>query len=154
MNGELSWLASLKRTYIGNATATRDMRVQLRGGRAAIFFTLYLVVMTVVLLLIYSGSLGEDGQYNLAMAQGRLQDFYNQTLLLLAVVISLVAPSMGAFAIVSEKQRRSLDLVFSAPTEPKYYLVGKLISSFRYVWLVLVLSLPFCAVSVTLGGTT
>ena len=61
---------------------------------------------------------------------------------------------MGAFAIVSEKQRRSLDLVFSAPTEPKYYLVGKLISSYRYVWLLLVLSLPFCAVSVTLGGTT
>ena len=113
-----------------------------------------MVVMTVVLLYIYNQSLGADGQYSLATAQSRLQEFYYDTLGMLAVVITLVAPSMGAFAIVSEKQRRSLDLVFSAPTEPKYYLVGKLISSYRYVWLLLVLSLPFCAVSVTLGGTT
>lgn len=113
-----------------------------------------MVVMTIVLLYIYNQSLGADGQYSLATAQSRLQEFYYDTLGMLAAVITLVAPSMGAFAIVSEKQRRSLDLVFSAPTEPKYYLVGKLISSYRYVWLLLVLSLPFCAVSVTLGGTT
>ena len=154
MTGELSWLGSLKRTYIGNATATRDMRIQLRGSRAAVLFSTYLVVMTFVLLWVYQNSLGEEGRYSLATAQNNLQQFYYTTLGSLAVVITLVAPSMGAFAIVSEKQRRSLDLVFSAPTEPKYYLVGKLISSYRYVWLLLVLSLPFCAVSVTLGGAT
>lgn len=155
MTGELSWLANLKRTYIGNATATRDMRVQLRGSRAVVLFTIYLFVMTLVLLWVYYDSLGGGReQYSLAMAQSRLQGFYYATLGSLAVVVTLVAPSMGAFAIVSEKMRRSLDLVFSAPTEPKYYLVGKLISSYRYVWLLLVLSLPFCAVSVTLGGTT
>ena len=154
MTGELSWLANVKRTYFGNATATRDMRIQLRGSRAAFLFTTYLIVMSIVLLMVYSSSLGEEGRYSLASAQDRLQSFYYVTLGSLATVITLVAPSMGAFAIVSEKQRRSLDLVFSAPTEPKYYLVGKLISSYRYVWLLLVLSLPFCAVSVTLGGTT
>lgn len=156
MTGELSWLATLKRTYIGNATATRDMRVQLRGSRAVVLFTIYLFVMTLVLLWVYYDSLGggNSNDYSLAMAQSRLQGFYYATLGSLAVVVTLVAPSMGAFAIVSEKMRRSLDLVFSAPTEPKYYLVGKLISSYRYVWLLLVLSLPFCAVSVTLGGTT
>ena len=130
------------------------MRVQLRGSRSAILFTTYLVVMSFVLLMTYSSSLGNEGEYSLATAQRNLQGFYYATLGSLAVVITLVAPSMGAFAIVSEKQRRSLDLVFSAPTEPKYYLVGKLISSYRFVWLLLVLSLPFCAVSVTLGGTT
>lgn len=154
MTSELSWLHQLKRTYIGNATATRDFRIQLRGSRAAVLFTLYLVLMAFVLLMVYSSSIGEEGRYSLATAQSSLQTFYYVTLGALGIVISIVAPSMGAFAIVTEKQRRSLDLVFSAPTEPKYYLVGKLISSYRYVWLLLVLSLPFCAVSVTLGGTT
>jgi ABC-type transport system involved in multi-copper enzyme maturation permease subunit len=151
---ELTWISGLKRTYLSNATATRDMRVQLRGSRAAVLFTIYLFLMTVILLWIYDLSLGSGGMKSLATAQGNLQGFYYATLGTLAAVITLVAPSMGAFAIVSEKQRRSLDLVFSAPTEPKYYLVGKLISSYRFVWLLLVLSLPFCAVSVTLGGTT
>lgn len=155
MLSELSWLARLKRTYIGNATATRDLRIQLRGSRAAVLFTIYLIVMTCVLGLVYSESMNRgNGQISLAGAQSNLQSFYYTTLASLAIVITLVAPSMGAFAIVSEKQRRSLDLVFSAPTEPKYYLVGKLISAYRYVWMLLVLSLPFCAVSVTLGGTT
>ncbi len=153
MNGELTWIAGIRRTYLGNATATRDMRVQLRGSRAAVLFSIYLVIMTFVLLMVYSQSLA-NGQNSLAAVQSSLQSFYYTTLGALAVVITLVAPNMGAFAIVSEKQRRSLDLVFSAPTEPKYYLVGKLISSYRFVWLLLVLSLPFCAVSVTLGGTT
>jgi len=154
MFAETSWLYQLKRTYIGNATATRDLRVQLRGGRAAFLFTIYLVLMAFVLLMIYSSSLGEEGRYSLATAQSNLQAFYYATLAALGIVITIVAPSMGAFSIVTEKQRRSLDLVFSAPTEPKYYLVGKLISAYRYVWLLLVLSLPFCAVSVTLGGAT
>ena len=154
MEHGFSWLQQLKRTYIGNATATRDMRVQLRGSRAAIMFTVYLAIMGFVLLMVYSSSIGDGMGRSLATAQSMLQNFYYQTLTALGVVITLAAPSMGAFAIVTEKQRRSLDLVFSAPTEPKYYLVGKLISSFRYVWLLLVLSLPFCAISVTLGGTT
>ncbi|MBS1701010.1 MAG: ABC transporter permease [Armatimonadetes bacterium] len=148
------WLLRLKRTYIGNATATRDMRIQLRGSRAAVLFTLYLFVMGGVLLLFYNSSMGGYAAESLATAQSRLQEFYYETLVSLGIVITIAAPSMGAFAIVTEKQRRSLDLVFSAPTEPKYYLVGKLIGSFRYVWLLLVLSLPICAVSVTLGGAT
>lgn len=154
MNPELSWFANFKRVYFGNATATRDMRVQLRGSKAAVMFTIYLAVMAFVLLMVYYSSLGDDNRYSLASAQSTLQAFYYETLVALGVVVTLAAPSLGAFAIVSEKHRRSLDLVFSAPTEPKYYLVGKLISSFRYVWLLLVLSLPFCAISVTLGGTT
>ncbi|MEI8280876.1 MAG: hypothetical protein WCG75_00585, partial [Armatimonadota bacterium] len=99
MEHELSWIANVKRTYFGNATATRDMRIQLRGSRAAILFTIYMVVMTVVLLWIYNQSLGSDGQYSLATAQSRLQEFYYFTLGMLATVITLVAPSMGAFAI-------------------------------------------------------
>ncbi|MEI7986451.1 MAG: hypothetical protein WCI55_12565, partial [Armatimonadota bacterium] len=73
MTGELSWLKGLQRTYVGNATATRDMRVQLRGSRAVVLFTIYLVVMTFVLLMIYDNSLGSAyGQTSLATAQSRL----------------------------------------------------------------------------------
>jgi hypothetical protein len=147
------WLVRLKRTYIGNPTATRDLRVQLRGNRAVILFSIYLIVMGLFLMLTYESAM-RFGSTSLATAQSSLEGFYQATLICLGVVITLVAPAMGAFAVVQEKQRRSLDLVFSAPVEPKMYLVGKLISSYRYVWLLLILSLPFCAVSVTLGGAT
>lgn len=142
-----------KRVYFGNAAATRDQRIQLRGSKAAVLFTVYLVLMAFVLALAYDSALGR-ADASLASAQNNLQTFYYTTLSCLGAVITVVAPAVGAFAVVTEKQRRSLDLVFSAPVEPKYYLVGKLISAYRYVWLLLILALPFCAVSVTLGGAT
>ncbi|MEI7576441.1 MAG: ABC transporter permease [Armatimonadota bacterium] len=146
-------LNRLRRTYFGNPTATRDQRVQLRGSKAVVLFTLYLVIMALVLYVAYDSAMGASSR-SLATAQQNLQGFYWATIGCLGVVITIVAPAVGAFAIVTEKQRRSLDLVFSAPVEPKFYLVGKLISAYRYVWLLLILALPFCAVSVTLGGTT
>lgn len=146
-------LHRLRRTYFGNPTATRDQRVQLRGSKAVVLFTLYLVIMALVLYVAYDSAMGASSR-SLATAQQNLQGFYWATIGCLGVVITIVAPAVGAFAIVTEKQRRSLDLVFSAPVEPKFYLVGKLISAYRYVWLLLILALPFCAVSVTLGGTT
>ncbi len=146
-------LNRLRRTYFGNATATRDQRVQLRGSKAVVLFTLYLCIMALVLYIAYDSAMGASSR-SLATAQSNLQGFYWATIGCLGVVITIVAPAVGAFAIVTEKQRRSLDLVFSAPVEPKFYLVGKLISAYRYVWLLLILALPFCAVSVTLGGTT
>jgi hypothetical protein len=45
-------------------------------------------------------------------------------------------------------------LVLSAPIEPKYFLVGKMISSYRYIWMLLILALPVVAMSVVLGGAT
>jgi len=143
----------LRRTYFGNATATRDQRVQLRGSKAVVLFTLYLIIMALVLYIAYDSAIGYSSR-SLATAQSNLQGFYWATIACLGVVVTIVAPAVGAFAIVTERQRRSLDLVFSAPVEPKFYLVGKLISAYRYVWLLLILALPFCAVSVTLGGTT
>jgi ABC-type transport system involved in multi-copper enzyme maturation permease subunit len=148
-----SWLGSFRRVYLQNPSATRDLRVQLRGNRAMILFGVYLVVMAIVLMLVYDG-VSTEGRTSLATAQQSLESFYYTTLGCLGLMISLVAPAIGAFAVVQERQRRSLDLVFSAPVEPRMYLVGKLISSYRYVWLLLILSLPFCAVSVTLGGAT
>lgn len=141
--------------YLGNPTAKRDLRVQLRGNRAVILFTVYLVVFTGFLMLFYSNNIESNGStVNLARAQSQLQGFYYFTLAMLGIAITLIATAMGAFSIVVEKQRRSLDLVFSAPTTPRQYLIGKLLSSYRYVWLLLMLSLPFCAVSVSLGGVT
>src|ERR1044072_9677517 len=85
-------------------------------------------------------------------AQHPLKGFYNKIIYLLSTVMWLVAPALTATAIVSERQRKSLDLVFSAPVSPKYYLVGKMLSSYRYVWMLLVLSLPVTAACVVLGG--
>lgn len=145
------WVRDAVGVYIGNATAVRDYRVQLRGNRAVLLWALYLFVLIAFGLFTYSEAARYE-QMSIVEAQGRLQGFYEQIVYLLTTMIALIAPALSATAIVSERQRRSLDLVFSAPVSPKYYLVGKLISSYRYIWMLLVLSLPVTSACVVLGG--
>jgi ABC-type transport system involved in multi-copper enzyme maturation permease subunit len=148
-----AWLQENYRVYVGNATATRDFRVQLRGSRAVWLWALYLGVLIVYGIMTYNSSATEM-QVSISEAQTRLNMFYKQIMGLLGVMILLVAPALTATAVVAERQRQSLDLVFSAPVSPKYYLVGKMLSSYRYTWMMLVLSLPVTSACVVLGGST
>ncbi len=149
----MTWARQSASVYIGNATAVRDYRVQLRGNRAVILWAFYLAILIGFGMLTYSDA-ARQGSMSVVEAQSSLKRFYDSVMGLLAGMLALIAPALTATAIIAERQRKSLDLVFSAPVAPRYYLVGKLISSYRYVWMLLVLSLPVTAACVVLGGAT
>lgn len=153
MSRVAAWIADTRRLYFDNASATRDLRVQMRGYRSALLFGVYLFLLIGVALLIYSQAVS-SGPRMMVDAQAQLRQFFNTMMVTLGGVVALVAPALTATTIAIERQRRSLDLIFSAPVEPRYYLVGKLVASFRYTWMLLVLSLPVSAMCVLLGGAT
>lgn len=146
------WAKEAKLAYLSNPTARRDFRVQFRGNRSAPLFALLLVVLTVITLFVYwqatKGGLTPEG------IQGSLLIFCAIIFMILGSSIILITPALAAASILSEKQRRSLDLVFSSPIKPSTYLLGKLMASYRYVWVFMALSLPFTAISVIMGGGT
>lgn len=148
-----AWVRDSVGVYLGNATAVRDYRVQLRGNRAVILWAVYLLVLIGFGMMTYTAAAGRE-EMSVVEAQSSLQNFYQQIMALLSTMVMLIAPALTATAIVAERQRRSLDLVFSAPVTPKYYLVGKMISGYRYIWMLLVLSLPVTAACVVLGGAS
>ncbi|MEA2552748.1 MAG: hypothetical protein QOJ65_924, partial [Fimbriimonadaceae bacterium] len=147
------WARENFAVYADNATSRRDFRAQLRGNRSFILWMIYLAMLIGLGMLNYSQSV-DRGQVSVVQAQAWLQNFYEMIMVLLAAMITLVAPALAATAIVIEKERRSLDLLFSAPVKPKVLLVGKMLSAYRYTWMLLVLSLPVTAVCVVLGGAT
>lgn len=153
MGAVAAWLQQTRRTYFDNAASVRDYRVQLRGNRSVILFGIYLFVLIAVAMTVYS-ELAGGSSISVVDAQRRLRDFYGVVTALLGGIVSLVAPALTATSIVMERQRRSLDLIFSAPVTPKYYLVGKMLASFRYTWMLLVLALPVTAACVVLGGAS
>ncbi|RYG22486.1 hypothetical protein EON82_16945 [bacterium] len=153
MTAAATWLRQTRRTYFGNAAAQRDFRVQLRGNRSMLLFGLYLAILIVVGYFKYD-SIAGNASISVVQAQRELRDFYTLIVMLLAGVVAIVTPGLAATTIVLERQRRSLDLVFSAPVEPRYYLVGKVIAVYRYIWMMLILSLPVTAACVVLGGAS
>lgn len=146
-------LRETRRTYFGNATAVRDFRSQIRGTRALVLLTLYLLLLLLIVAAIYVATV-RVATASISEAQASLSQFYLAVLALLAGAITAITPVLSAMAVIGERQRRSLDLVFSAPVTPYYFLVGKLISNFRWTALLIVLAMPFCAVSIVLGGAT
>ena len=140
-------------TYFGNATAVRDYRSQLRGNKAVWIWGGYLALLILLCAIAYSGFVREQEQ-SIAQLQSQLNNFYRVVMMMLGAVIVLAAPAMTASTITIERQRKSLDLIFSAPVSPRYFLMGKLIAGFRYLLMLLVLALPVTSVCVVMGGAT
>ena len=147
------WLLRNKEAYLTNASTARDFRSQLRGNRPLLLWGTYLFILIGFGTLFYAVT-SSEGTMSVASLQRELQGFYNTIMNMLGLMVGVVAPALTATTIVSERQKRSLDLIFSAPVSTKYYLVGKMISSYRYTWMLLVLSLPVTSVCVVLGGAT
>lgn len=147
------WVRVQRRVYFGNASSVRDFRAQLRGTRPALFWTLYLGLLVLFVTLAYSNIVAQ-GEQSVAFVQAQLQDFYKSVLGMLELMIGLVAPVIVGMSIQAEVQRKSLELVSTAPVTPKYFLVGKVLSGYRYILMLLFLSLPIAAVAVMLGGAT
>lgn len=149
----LNWFRENKAVYVGNAATTRDFRSQLRGNKPVLMWTAYLGLLILVMGLAYA-DIVQRNEGSVASIQRQLSDFYMTVTALLGGLIALVTPSLTATTVVVERQRKSLDLVFSSPVSLKYYLVGKMLSSLRYTWMLLVLALPITAVCVVMGGAT
>lgn len=147
-----SWWQNFHSTYVGNAQAVRDFRSQLRGTRPLVFWGGYLGVLILTATVAY-GNLVREGQ-DFAGGQAALHLVYQILMALLGIVICVAAPALTATAITQERQKRSLDLVACSPITTRYYLVGKMLSSFRYIWMLLILSLPVTSMCVVLGGAT
>ena len=147
------WVRQQKRVYFGNASSVRDYRAQLRGARPALFWAAYLGLLILFVLLAYANIVSQ-GERSVTQIQSELQSFYNLVMMLLEVMVALVAPVIVAMSIQAERQRRSMDLIMTAPVSPKYFLVGKILSGYRYVLMLLFLSLPITAAAVVLGGAT
>jgi hypothetical protein len=147
------WLRGTYEAYVGNPTAVRDYRAQLRGSKAMWLWAVYLFIFISISMIGYATAT-QSGTGSLASIQSSMTVYYTTIAIILAIVVSLISPALTATSIVSERLRRSLDLVFTTPMEYRSYLVGKLLSSYRYTWMLLILSLPVTATCVLLGGAT
>ncbi|MEX2243607.1 MAG: hypothetical protein WD716_07135 [Fimbriimonadaceae bacterium] len=153
MKGFAEWARVQRRVYLGNATSVRDFRAQLRGNRPILLWSIYLGLLVLFVVLAYSNIVAQ-GQQSVTVVQTQLKSFYKSILWMLEVMVALVAPVIVAMSIQSEVQRKSYDLIATSPVTPKYYLIGKVLSGYRYVLMLIFLSLPVTAAAVVLGGAT
>ena len=138
------------------AIGVKELRGRMRGRRAFIILTIYLLLLggfalMVETLIERSYSTGFGGASALA---GSVigQSIFAAILLLMTLQVVFLAPSSAAGAISLEREKQTLELLIATPISSVAIVVGKLLSTLIYVFLLIAASVPLMAVVFVYGG--
>lgn len=138
------------------AVATKELRSRMRGSRAFAVLTVYLLLLSCLVVAIYwftaqtIASVNEFGGGGLPPPLGKIL-FYGVTLVELLLIAPL-APSFSANAIAGERERQTFDLVMTTPIRARDFVLGKLFSGLSYVLLLVFVALPVQVLALLFGG--
>lgn len=137
-----------------NPVLMQELRGRMRGGRAFMILTIYLLVLAAVVTLIYLAT-ASTVQFN-PFEAGRTigKALFIGTTLIALLQVGLIVPSQAANAIASEKERQTYDLLILTLLPPWKIVIGKLMAAMAYALLLIVAVIPFMALSFFFGGVT
>ncbi len=137
-----------------NPITVKELRGRMRGRRAFVILTAYLLVMSGLIVFIYSAvaaaapspsspDIRQVGKYVFAAVAG-VQVF----------LILFVGPSLTAGAISGEKERKTYELLRTTLLSSRRIVFGKLLSALSFVLLLVLASAPLQSIAYLMGGIT
>jgi ABC-type transport system involved in multi-copper enzyme maturation permease subunit len=150
-------IRALRRLFGGlSAVGVKELRGRMRGRRAFVVLTLYLVLLgtfawmyELILEQRYSASAGGTAAYASA-AIG--QELFAGLMMVVTLLVVLLAPAFTAGAISLEREKQTLDLLVTTPISSVSIVIGKLLSALTYVFILIAASIPLTAVVFVFGG--
>lgn len=138
------------------AIGVKDLRGRMRGRRAFVVLTIYLLLLAGFALMIqtivqrsYQTGFGNSSAFaSAAIGQG----IFAALLMLMTLQVVFLAPSSTAGSISLEREKQTLDLLVTTPISSFAIVVGKLLSALVWVFLLIVASLPLMAAVFVYGG--
>lgn len=135
-----------------NPITRKELRSRMRGRRAFVVLTTYLVVMGLLISLIYLAYASAANQpYGPDPRQAGKAIFAAVVGVQIFLVI-FIAPAFTAGAITGEKERQTFDLLRTTLLPANWFVMGKLLSSLSYVLLLIIASIPLQSIAFLLGG--
>lgn len=138
------------------AIGVKELRGRMRGRRAFIILTIYLLLLGGFALMVetiiersYATGFGNSSAFaSAAIGQG----IFAAMLMLMTLQVVFLAPSSTAGAISLEREKQTLDLLVTTPITSLAIVIGKLLSTLVYVFLLIAASIPLMAVVFVYGG--
>lgn len=141
-----------------NPVYVRGLKSRMRGLRAPILISLFLIVVAGIFTLVYLSSSGTGNSNYGFIARPRpigtdmVGQFYIVLTVILFAVIALMVPAMNAGVIASEREKQTLDLLLCTPMSARKIITGKLMSNLTFVLFLLVLVTPVFAILYLFGA--
>ncbi|MEI7744856.1 MAG: ABC transporter permease subunit [Chloroflexota bacterium] len=137
------------------AVTVKELRGRMRGKRAFVILTIYLLLVAGFAWMIESltertYTSGFSGSFSASADIGR--GMFLGIVILLTIVTLILAPASTAGAISMEREKQTLDLLTTTPISSLAIVLGKLLSALSWILLLLAASIPVVALVFTFGG--
>ena len=123
----------------------------MRGRRAFVVLTIYLLLMGMLISLVYLAYASSSGPSGVGSRDAGKAVFAS-VLTIQVFLVMFVGPAFTAGAISGEKERQTYDLLRTTLLTPKAFVSGKLLSALSYVLLLILASIPLQSIAFLLGG--
>lgn len=124
----------------------------MRGRRAFATLSLYLLVMSSLVALVYLAFTSSTGGASTVIAREAGKGIFAAVLAVQGFLVTFIGPSFTAGAISGERERQTYDLLQTTLLSPRSFVLGKLISALSYVFLLVLASIPLQSLAFLLGG--
>jgi ABC-type transport system involved in multi-copper enzyme maturation permease subunit len=141
------------RLLLRNPVVLKELRGRMRGPRAFLVLTGYLIVVGGFTNLFYisitSDELNTDNQFN----GGEIgRNLFIAVLAMELFLVAFITPAFTSGAISGERERQTYDLLRTTLLPESLLLVGKLFSALAYVFLLLLAAIPLQSIAFLFGG--
>ncbi len=138
----------IRQTFI-NPVSVKELRARMRGKRAFVILTIYLLILSAIVTMIYAG-ISLRNQYGSGVEAGTA--VFTAALIAQGFIAMLIAPVFSSGAISGEKERQTYDILRVTLLPASGLVTGKLVASIGGVLLVIFASIPVQSIAFMLGG--
>ena len=136
-----------------NPLLTKELRGRMRGARAFVVLTVYLVLLSCFTAVIYyaytagvSGSISGVDRAELGKA------VFASVVLIEVFMVAFITPAFTAGAISGERERKTYELLRATLLSARQLVWGKLASAVTYVVLLILAAVPLESLAFVMGG--
>lgn len=136
-----------------NPVILKEMRSRMRGWRAILGLTGFLLLIGGTVGLIYIAFFQSGAAVSGVTARKNIgQTIFYTIYCMQLFIVALAAPGMTAGAIASEREQQTYDLLRTTLLTARALVLGKLIAAISFALLLLIASLPLQSIGFLFGG--
>ena len=141
-------------SVLQNPVTIKELRSRMRGRRAFVVLTVYLLLMSCFVTVVYLAY--ASAANNPFGPDPRLagKTIFATVVGVQVLLVIYIGPSFTAGAITGEKERQTYNLLRTTLLPARALVSGKLVSSLGYVMLLIFASLPIQSIAFLLGGVS
>lgn len=144
----LSWRERLS----NNPMVLKEMRGRMRGNRAIILLTVYLVIMSGLALLLYTAYASTTSTSFGSNVQLAGKVLFGGLVFIELLAVCFVTPAFTSGAISGERERQTYDLLRTTLLPARSLVLGKLTSALSFILLLMIAAVPLQSLAFMLGG--